>query len=74
MAWLAVNENGQEIISPNKPDRWGYGQPDFWQDNEHIGVDCDMTYINRAVRLPKGTIFKLLGKNMNWDNEPIELI
>ena len=75
MAWLAVNENGQEIISPNRPDRWGFGL-DVWRNEEYIGTmdDDDMIGVERSIPLPKGSIFKLLGKNMNWDDEPIELI
>ena len=68
MAWLAVNADGQEIISPSRPVRCLYDSLDFWVDNEYVGAD-----ISLIITLPKGTIFKLLGKNMNWNDEPVEL-
>lgn len=60
MAWLAVDENEQEVIFEYKPLRaknWWYTElNDF------------------SVNLPQGSIEKLIGKNLTWNDEPIELI
>lgn len=65
MAWLCVDEDGDEIIFDNKPKRansvmcGGYwsrkGEQDF----------CN-------VDLPKGTIKKLIEKDLTWKDEPYE--
>lgn len=66
MAWLCVDEDGDEMIFDNKPKRdtsptcGGY-----WSRNE------ENDYCN--VDLPKGTIKKLIGKKLTWESEPYEL-
>lgn len=71
MAWLAVNKNGAEIISPIKPERdkvrWNCSA-DIWEgrEDEPIMVDYD-------VDLPKGTIMKLIGRNLTWEDAPVDL-
>lgn len=71
MAWLAVNKNGTEIISPIKPERekisWDCSA-DICEGNEDepIMVDFD-------VELPKGTIMKLIGRNLTWEDAPVDL-
>jgi len=58
MAWIAVNTNGTEIISERK----GFRESDgFW------------SYTSECIRLPKGTIKKLVGFDMDWFDKPIEL-
>lgn len=69
--WLVVNKDGTEYIFEAEPDRcpcwddpenrtyWDY--PD--QDYGHCGY----------IELPKGTIEKLLGRKLTWDDEPVEL-
>ena len=73
MSWLAVDKNGFEMIFHKKPIR----------DN-HIWIDKD-TYdevrqyapsINAddySILLPKGTIKRLLGYELTWNDEPINL-
>lgn len=70
MAWLAVNKNGDEIISPDKPTRWS----DEWADMEEIWVEGECRQMDMAFVLPKGSIFRLIGRKLTWKNEPIELI
>jgi len=60
MAWLAVDANGTELIFSNTPER----MTDIWLPGE-IEPDC--------VELPTGSIKKLTGKVMTWDDEPFEL-
>lgn len=59
MAWIAVNKNGKEIIFDFKPERYN---DFFWVVD--VGDD---------VYLPKGTIKKLIGRDLNWNDEPVEL-
>lgn len=72
MAWLAVNKNGDEIISLSKPYRTCsssgyYGDPKVrWEDRDWCGC-------NYIIPLPKGSINKLIGHDMAWMDEPIEL-
>ena len=59
MAWVAVDKNGDEFIFDLKPHRWNdlFWTKDFVDD----------------IYLPKGSIKKLIGKDLTWKDEPIEL-
>lgn len=59
MAWLAVDKDYREFIYDIKPHR-AYG--DMWYDDV-----CDF------VELPDGSIKKLTGKILTWEDEPIEI-
>lgn len=61
MAWLAVDYSG-EFISDKKPfrDMFNIGYYGFISDS-------------KVVKLPKGTIKKLIGKDLTWEDEPVEL-
>ena len=65
MAWLAVHENGKEGIFTNKPVRKEYN----WWDMVYI----DYTSFDSEISLPIGTIKKLIGRNLTWKDEPVEL-
>lgn len=70
MTWLAVNKDGKELVTPGKPVRgWG-GQWDFL---EEISIEGEQGNISMEVELPKGSVYKLTGKELTWDDEPIEL-
>ncbi len=30
-------------------------------------------YVSIEIELPKGSVYKLLGKELTWDDEPVEL-
>ncbi len=60
MAWVAVNSCGTELIFETEPHKVAYS----WRDNEG---SC------RCIALPKGSIKKLIGKELSWDDEPVEL-
>ena len=67
MAWLAVHKNGKEGIFSHKPTR-----------DEKLGFWCDEQYeggifYDTEISLPKGTIKKLIGRDLDWSNEPVEL-
>ena len=67
MAFVAVDKDGEEIICDHKPlreptdeDGFGYIVPTFW-DAEN------------RVELPPGSIAKLIGRELTWEDEPVEL-
>lgn len=63
MAWLAVDKNSTECICSTKPYRdW----VDFMWCIENIFDSC-------AIRLPKGSIEKLIGRKLTWNDKPVEL-
>lgn len=64
MAWLCVDEDGQEMIFDNEPKRDTSSLGGYWNRNE------EEDYCN--VDLPKGTIKKLIGKELTWKDEPYE--
>lgn len=64
MAWLAVSGNKAEFIYELKPLR---GKCVFFPTCER---NCPYP---RFVKLPKGSIKKLIGRELSWNDEPIEL-
>lgn len=67
MAWLAVDKDGIEWIFENEPSREPYCDD---------GVQGDSVWIDLndwAIPLPKGSIYKLIGRELTWNDEPIEL-
>lgn len=69
MVWLAVNKNGTETVSPQKPIR------DFmeWSYSEEICVESECGSVELTIMLPKGSIYKLIGKELTWNDEPVKL-
>lgn len=59
MAWVAVNKNGDEVLFDFEPERYN---DFFWV--EDVGDD---------IYLPKGSIKKLIGRELSWKDEPVEL-
>lgn len=77
MAWLAVTEYGAEMMFHNKPTRQKAGGKgyDYWQDDEVYWevrgyTTCAKDY---SIVLPNGTIEKLIGRKLTWEDEPVEL-
>ena len=64
VAWLAVDYDGFEYIFASKPIRCKGSK--CWQ------VDYDRMLFD-VVCLPKGSIKKLIGRELSWSNEPVEL-
>lgn len=73
MAWVAVTKHDTEIISDDKPERKGYIERSlsYWYCGS--GSMYDTEHMNLIVELPKGSIFKLIGRNLTWDDEPVEI-
>lgn len=59
MAWVAVDKDGTELIFNNEPSREDY----VWVD----------PHWEEFIKLPKGTIKKLIGRELTWNDEPVEL-
>lgn len=60
MVWVAVNEDCTECVSTVEPTRSPYKT---W---------CIYGFGN-CIELPKGSIKKLIGKELTWSDEPVEL-
>ena len=62
MAWLAVNEDGSEIICKSNEalERLPYG---IWSSFGYSDI----------IDIPKGSIRKLIDQDITWEDEPVEL-
>ena len=60
MAFVCVDKNGTELISNNSP----------YKDSEMTRWS---TKNSKYVELPKGTIKKLIGRDLIFDDDPVEL-
>ena len=60
MAWLAVDEDGRECIYQFHPKR---GSSQF----------VPLYAYSMYLVLPKGSIKKLIGRDLTWSDEPFEL-
>ena len=58
MAWLVLDKNGDELVFKFKPIKNQYGYSGF-----------PFSYIT----LPKGSIKKLIGRELTWESDPVEL-
>lgn len=72
MAYVAVNSWGCEKMFHNCPERT---ENRYWRDNivywEIRGhTTCADDY---SIVLPKGSIKKLIGKDLTWDDEPVKI-
>lgn len=68
MTWVAVNKDGTEwifdIVPPIKDKKQGK-----WVINE------DFNCLHPScIYIPKGSIKKLIGKNITWSHQPVELV
>ena len=66
MAWAAVDYIGEWIFN-YKPDMW---VGDCIEHNYWLPQDIRGAY---AIQLPKGSIKKLIGRELSWSDEPVEL-
>ena len=60
MAWVAVDENSRECIYQFRPKRG-------------INQFIPLYSYSMSMALPKGTIKKLIGRDLTWKDDPIEL-
>ena len=60
MAWVAVDKNGDEVIFDFEPHRWNkFCSAEDFSDDIYL--------------LPKGTIKKLIGRELTCEDNPVEL-
>ena len=76
MAWLAVNKSGNEYIFINKPIR--NSEYDIFEDPVYESWDgqggrSELHHYS-DIELPKGSIKKLIGHELTWDDDPVELV
>ena len=67
MAYLAVDKDGTEVIFDVKPVR---GTNNI-KDNRNQWTLNSVT--SKYIVLPKGSIEKLIGRILTWDDEPVEI-
>lgn len=68
MAWVAVHKNGNEGIFSHKPERGA--KLEWWYDEIYEGGVA----LDTEISLPKGSIKKLIGRELTWEDEPVELM
>ena len=66
MAWLAVDKTGDETIFERKPIMNHYG---LWLPN----TTCDDYEDSDWIILPQGSIKKLIGRDLTWEDEPVQI-
>lgn len=66
MAWLAVDGDDEEIIYFTRPER----REDFWMAREEKDIPETYRYM---ISLPHGSIKKLIGRELKWEDNPVEL-
>ena len=68
-SWLCVDGDGNEYIAEEKPIRWCEHPNNtiyykWWTTKEEY---------DSIIELPQGTIKRLIGKELTWDDEPFKL-
>ena len=76
MAWVAVDKFGKEGIFAFRPFRidsnsllYKLWEPEYWSDEDVSDYGNEDT----EIKLPKGTIKKLIGRDLTWEDNPVEL-
>lgn len=69
MAWLAVDKKGNERIFRNKP-KYDWCE---WLDEEEFYAECQCFDISTEIELPKGTIKKITGRDLTFEESPFEI-
>lgn len=73
MAWVAVDAYNDEFIFQNEPTRYN----DWWEDPIYESFDGQggaLEYHHHSdIQLPKGSIKKLIGRDLTWEDNPVEL-
>lgn len=64
--WIAVDKNGTERVCAIKPKRACYAA--IWE-----GIDADDGDYRDCIVMPTGSIERLLGRKLLWDDEPVEI-
>ena len=81
MAYLTVDKDGTELISEEMLERWPYIEKEdrrikkrkqiLSKDDQYAWVWSYMSENGgQVVMLPKGSIEKLIGRKLTWEDEP----
>ena len=86
MAWLAVDKDGAEKISSGvlmrrrnyKSVMWGLGVLKYSKNNRNKWANAWNTDSSDAmpftgIILPSGSIQKLIGRELTWEDSPVEI-
>lgn len=66
MPWLATDKDGAEYIYDRKPARDEvYKEWSFIDSPQLENINC--------IELPQGSIEKLIGRELTWADDPVEL-
>ncbi len=60
MSYVAVDKDGSEYVYDYKPNR--------------LEEYFTCTSYSESVELPEGSIEKLIGRKLNWEDSPVELV
>lgn len=67
--WLCVDGDGNEYIADEKPIRWiEHPNNNLYHEWWTRGDEDDI-----IIEIPRGTIKRLIGKELTWDDEPFKL-
>jgi hypothetical protein len=83
MAYLTVNKDGTEYISEEKFIRWSPIEKEDKRIKKYkqiLSKDDQYAWVwsyntedgGQMVYLPKGSIEKLIGRKLKWEDEPVE--
>lgn len=64
MVFVAIDKDGSEWMFDVKP----YRQAEVWVTSQY-----DFDHGANWFELPKGSIRKLIGRELTWEDEPVEL-
>ena len=73
MAWLVCGIYGEEFIFDCKPHRTcvcasNDEEIEYWEGYR------EGSFTDKSIELPRGSIKKLIGKDLTWNDEPVEII
>lgn len=71
--WLAVNKDGTECTFNNKPSKVFHryvGELPYWAEPINYSDENYSEY--EGTEMPIGTIKKLIGRELTWEDEPYE--
>lgn len=63
MAWLSVDLEDNEFITSIKPEKIC----------GRIAISINKHPFREIINISKGSIKKLIGRELSWDDEPVEL-
>lgn len=63
MAWVCVDLEGNEFISSIKPEKIC----------GRIAISFNRHPFRELIHISKGSIKKLIGRELSWNDEPVEL-